>query len=77
MLIKSDKDFLSQLKIEDKNKMYLVMGSDEYLKNKCTNALIKKILPQSFVEFNAHYFDGQELVMDEVVNSIQTLPMCS
>lgn len=77
MLIKSDKEFFAQLKIEDKSNLYLIMGNDEYLKNKCMHTLIKKVEPKTFVEFNTHYFDGQELLVNDVIDSIQTLPMAS
>lgn len=77
MLIKSEKDFFVQIKSENRIGLYLIMGNDEYLKNKCIHKLIKKVSPITFTEFNACYFDGQDLPIYDVIDSVQTLPMGS
>lgn len=57
--------------------VYLIKGSEPYLKLKYTNLLAGSVVPAGLEVFNYHKLDGENVTMNELAECVEALPaMC-
>ena len=69
----SYKDIIKSIKNNDLKNMYLFYGREFYLIENSINAF-KSTLNESMLDFNLDIIDGKEIILDQVISSIETLP---
>jgi DNA polymerase-3 subunit delta len=57
--------------------VYLVSGTEGYLKQHYCSMLAKKAVPKDFENFNFHRLDGDDTSADEIAQCVEALPMMS
>ena len=67
------KDIIKSINNNDLKNMYLFYGREFYLIENSINAF-KNTLNESMLDFNLDIIDGQEIILDQVISSIETLP---
>lgn len=55
--------------------VYFFYGPDHFFIVKYAKAIIKKVVAKQFESFNLQWFHGDKLVMDELQEAIESLPM--
>ena len=66
-----------QLKTNEIGQMYLIYGTESYLKHHYLSELLKKCVDKDFADFNFHSFDGRNVDIKEVALAAEALPMMS
>lgn len=67
------KDIIKSVNNRDFKNMYLFYGREYYLIENSINAF-KNSLNESMLDFNLDIIDGKEIILDQVISSIETLP---
>jgi len=67
------KDIIKSIKNNDLKNMYLFYGREFYLIENSINAF-KSTLNENMLDFNLDIIDGKEIILDQVISSIETLP---
>lgn len=57
--------------------VYLLTGSENYLKQKYASLLVEKAVPKGMEAFNVHRLNGDTMTMDDLVTAVQALPAMS
>ena len=73
----NEETFKAQLKREEFSNVYLLFGTESYLKDHYISRLKKRIVNPDFADFNLKEFEGRGLNIDDVIVAAQTLPMMS
>ena len=69
--------FKNQIKEGNFSNVYLLCGSEDYLKDFYLNKLKKKVVAPDFADFNIKEYEGRDVTVDDVIIAAQTLPMMS
>lgn len=75
MLYKTEQALSTALKGGTVEKIYLLYGQDEYLKERYATLIVDKALGGADRTFNYQRFDGKRLSLDALYDSVLTLPM--
>ena len=67
------KDIIKSVNNRDFKNMYLFYGREYYLIENSINAF-KNSLNESMLDFNLDIIDGKEIILDQAISSIETLP---
>ena len=67
------KDIIKSVNNRDFKNIYLFYGREYYLIENSINAF-KNSLNESMLDFNLDIIDGKEIILDQVISSIETLP---
>ena len=73
----TESDLKKQIRSNEFDNLYFIYGNEGYLKKHYLDTLIKKIVDDSFKDFNLHIFDGKGIDMKEVALAVEALPMMS
>ncbi|MBQ8783030.1 MAG: DNA polymerase III subunit delta [Clostridia bacterium] len=73
----TEQELKKQIRSNEFDNLYFIYGNESYLKKHYLEALIKKIVDDSFKDFNLHTFDGKGIDMKEVALAVEALPMMS
>lgn len=68
------KDVLNDIKNNTLKKVYLLYGSEMYLKDYIIMSLKEKFINKSFESLNLIYIDGKESTTASIINACETLP---
>ncbi len=73
----NEKSLWQNIKSQEFLPVYLIKGSENYLKLKYANLLADSVIPAGLEVFNFHKLDGETVTMNELVESVEALPaMC-
>lgn len=73
----SEKTLWKNIKEQDFLPVYLIKGSEPYLKLNYTNLLAENVVPAGLEVFNFHKLDGETVTMNELAECVEALPaMC-
>ncbi|MGM9532633.1 DNA polymerase III subunit delta [Intestinibacter sp.] len=67
------KDIVYNIKAKNFEKIYLLYGKEHYLIDNAIK-LFKESLNESMIDFNLDILDGKEIMLDQLLSSIETLP---
>ena len=67
------KDIIKSVNNRDLKNIYLFYGREFYLIESSINAF-KSTLNESMIDFNLDIIDGKEIILDQIISSIETLP---
>lgn len=67
------KDIVYNIKAKNFEKIYLLYGKEHYLIDNSIK-LFKESLNESMIDFNLDILDGKEIMLDQLLSSIETLP---
>ncbi|MBQ6265096.1 MAG: DNA polymerase III subunit delta [Clostridia bacterium] len=56
---------------------YLIYGDEDYLKKIYVNKIVSAVVDDDFAEFNYHKFNGKEVSLGDVYDSVEAMPMMS
>ena len=73
----TEADLKKQIRSNEFDNLYFIYGNENYLKKHYLEALVKKLVDDSFKDFNHHVFDGKGIDMKEVALAVEALPMMS
>lgn len=73
----TETDLKKQIRSNEFDKLYFIYGNEGYLKKHYLETLVKKLVDDSFKDFNLHVFDGKGIDMKEVALAVEALPMMS
>ena len=54
---------------------YIFYGEESYLREHYLEQLRKKLVPSGFEEFNYHQLDGKELTIQQLIETVEAMPM--
>lgn len=77
MSVITQQDLQKQIRSGEFDNLYFIHGSEGYLKRHYLDTLIKKIVDESFKDFNLHIFDGKNINLKDVALAVEALPMMS
>ncbi len=72
-----EKTFWKNIKSGEFYPVYLILGNEEYLKQKYTNLLVKAAVPEGMETFNYHRLNGDTMTMEDLVVAVDALPAFS
>ncbi len=72
-----EKSFWNNIKSEQFLPVYLVTGTENYLKQKYIKLLTDRAVPEGLRGFNYHRLDGDTMTMEQLVNAAEALPAMS
>lgn len=73
----TEKTLWRNIRAEEFLPVYLIKGSEPYLKMNYTNLLADSVVPAGLEVFNFHKLDGETVTMNELVECVEALPaMC-
>lgn len=73
----TEKTLWKNIKSQEFLPVYLIKGSEPYLKLKYTNLLAGGVVPAGLEVFNYHKLDGENVTMNELAECVEALPaMC-
>lgn len=72
-----EKTFWKNIKSEQFLPVYLVMGNEDYLKQKYIKLLVDRAVPEGLRGFNYHQLDGDTMTMEDLANAVEALPAMS
>ena len=67
------KDIIRNIKSKNFENIYLLYGREYYLIDNAIK-LLKESLNESMIDFNLDVIDGKEVMLDQLLSSIETLP---
>ena len=67
------KDIIRNIKSKNFENIYLLYGREYYLIDNAIKSL-KGSLNESMIDFNLDVIDGKEVMLDQLLSSIETLP---
>ena len=67
------KDIVYNIKAKNFERIYLLYGREHYLIDNAIK-LFKESLNESMIDFNLDMLDGKEIMLDQLLSSIETLP---
>lgn len=67
------KDIVYNIKAKNFERIYLLYGREHYLIDNAIK-LFKESLNESMIDFNLDILDGKEIMLDQLLSSIETLP---
>ncbi|MFA5524567.1 MAG: DNA polymerase III subunit delta [Tissierellales bacterium] len=71
------KDMLKDIKNYELKKVYLIYGSEMYLKDYIISSVKKRYISEAFESLNMLYIDGKETSTALIINACETLPFMS
>lgn len=69
------KDLERQLKANKPSRVYLIYGTEVYLKQQAVDLLKKRCIPQALPEFNYQRLDGTREAITSLQDAVEQLPM--
>ena len=76
MPIINESELKKQIKEGSFSRVYMIYGSETYLKHHYYNLLLKKCVDPAFADFNLHIFDSPSDIKEAAL-SAEALPMMS
>lgn len=70
----NEQGLLQDLKEKKEYPVYLLFGTEDYLKKVYTDRLLKAFGMDTFQEMNLHVLDGEGLDIDKLADSVEALP---
>ncbi len=64
-----------QIKAGAPDRLYLLYGGEDYLKQHYASFIPKKLIEKDFEAFNLHMLDGKSVTLDEIADCVTALPM--
>lgn len=77
MSSKEEKLLWDSIKTEQFKRVYLIMGTEQYLKQKYANLLLKRVVPTGLEAFNVHQLKGEDTSVQEIADCVEMLPVMS
>ncbi len=65
------------IKTEQFKPVYLIRGTEQYLKQKYANLLLERVVPAGLEAFNVHQLKGEETSVQEIADCVEMLPIMS
>ncbi len=65
------------IKTEQFKPVYLIMGTEQYLKQKYANLLLERVVPAGLEAFNVHQLKGEDTSVQEIADCVEMLPVMS
>lgn len=70
-----ENDIKLHIKSGNFSNLYFIYGNEPYLKNFYAGKIIEKSVKKDFSAFNLHFFDGDNLLLNDVAACCESLPM--
>lgn len=70
-----EKGLLKQLRQKEFDKLYLLYGTEDYLKKHYASLIPKKIIKPDFETFNLHMLDGNSTSLEEISDCVNAMPL--
>ncbi len=70
-----ENSLLKQIREKKFDRLYLLYGTEDYLKQHYASLIPKKTVKPDFETFNLHILDGNGISLDEIADCINALPM--
>ena len=65
------------IKTEQFKRVYLITGTEQYLKQKYANLLLERVVPAGLEAFNVHQLKGEDTSVQEIADCVEMLPVMS
>lgn len=75
MPVINDKELVKQMKSGEYSPVYYFYGKDILTIGKYASAISKKLVPEEDTAYNLHKFNGKELDLSELSDTVEALPM--
>ena len=72
-----EKRLWDSIKTEQFKPVYLIMGTEQYLKQKYANLLLERVVPAGLEAFNVHQLKGEDTSVQEIADCVEMLPVMS
>ncbi len=72
-----EKRLWDSIKTEQFKPVYLIMGTEQYLKQKYANLLLERVVPAGLEAFNVHQLRGEDTSVQEIADCVEMLPVMS
>ncbi len=73
----NEASFKKQIKENSFSNVYMIFGSENYLKDFYIAKLKKKLVNPAFADFNLREYEGKDVSIDDIIMDSQTVPMMS
>lgn len=70
-----ENSLLKQIREKTFDRLYLLYGTEDYLKQHYASLIPKKTVKPDFEAFNLHILDGNGVSLDEIADCVNALPM--
>lgn len=77
MPIIKEKQLQEKIKLADVTGLFLLHGTENYLKDHYIAQMEKLTVEPAFAAFNSHHFSGKECTVDEIYEAVEAIPMMS
>lgn len=77
MSVMREKEIKAHLRQGNVGGLYLIYGTESYLKEFYVEKLKNKAISADFADFNYHFFDGAKCSMLDIQQAVETFPMMS
>ncbi|HZK21173.1 MAG TPA: DNA polymerase III subunit delta [Oscillospiraceae bacterium] len=71
----NEKGLLSQIRSKDFDRLYLLYGTDDYLKKHYASFIPQKTVEREYETFNLHILDGATTSFEEIADCANALPL--
>ena len=71
----NEKGLLSQIRNKDFDRLYLLYGTDDYLKKHYASFIPQKTIEREYEAFNLHILDGADASFEEIADCVNALPL--
>lgn len=71
----NEKGLLSQIRNKDFDRLYLLYGTDDYLKKHYASFIPQKTIEREYEAFNLHILDGADTSFEEIADCANALPL--
>ncbi|HZJ75228.1 MAG TPA: DNA polymerase III subunit delta [Clostridia bacterium] len=71
----NEKGLLSQIRKKDFDRLYLLYGTDDYLKKHYASFIPQKTIEREYEAFNLHILDGADTSFEEIADCANALPL--
>lgn len=77
MAVMGEKEIKAHLKNDEPGGLYLIYGTESYLKDFYSEKLKAKAVSPDFADFNYHFFDGTQCSVQDITQAVEAFPMMS
>ncbi len=71
----NEDELLKQISKKNFDRLYLIYGTEDFLKQHYASLIPQKIIKPDFLEFNLHKLDGKSTSLEEIADCISFLPL--
>ncbi len=73
----NEASFKKQIKDNSFSNVYMIFGTENYLKDFYISRLKKKLVNPAFADFNLREYEGKDITIDDIIMDSETVPMMS